>query len=736
MSSRVNGIGIYRSRDSLPTPRVLPLEVVVSTRKNQLHPTIDSSLDVAVRLVDDLFPGESKLVSSELDLFSTIDTSLLEGPSFGAAIFVSLVGTALGVGTRDDVSFTGEVASDGRIQAVGDIDLKLQVASDEKLIVIPAKNELKPETMKLGPKFIASNHVTDILWLGLGSDYLFNFLLEESGEAWNTLETYLEQCASNNYLPYDLGECARRAFLANSRFTKLYSERTLQWTSRILALAPLSDPNPTNILQAVLCSLDVSSLLSDRTDLLEKNIAALFKELAQRGRATESIDLLNLYFLLRNSKEVLGSPGPIRSAALEVLEELRARGDADALECIFGGRMGLAQRIQSSGISDADLYSALKDPPLETVVIHDRRDEKVNLGRFQYRFRERQLDYENEYPMALFDSSATVPDFLQSSNWSQQMDAVFSHPEGTLMAENFSYQAFDLNRFDTRILWRDGVGCWPPSIDSLHFLSDIYNNGLHKGSETKRILDLCCGCGVIGIALSKLSKARDVRFLDSEPSAGSITRINIMENFNDSGTWMTSTDKLGIPCERASRGIDGKQLQEFTVYVGEATSVLTNMVQRSDSGQSLFDRVYFTPPYVPEPSLLGTSLWKATAGTELLEWIIQNAHAFTADLVVAYSTIAEHAVKRAINNNDRITSSNVLGEHWVALRIPGMVEQFETIPSGVRKGRLTERAEAYWNMYLHRLQTTDELHRIGLLPHKGHGFKFAHMVKSVRIRYG
>ncbi len=690
-------------------------------------------MDIAANLACEIFPTARKCNSPELDVYASVDTSLLEGPSFGLAIFISLIGTILNTGTRDDVSFTGAITTGGNVDPVGDVDLKIKVASDEKQIVIPYENEITQNSRILGPKLLTSKHVSDVLWLGLGSDYLFKYLIEDANDPWTTAGEYLNNCLNSDYLPYELGVCARRAFLSSPSFTSLYKESCLQWTTKVLALAPLSDPNPTNILQAILCDLDFSAVLSDNPDLLEKHIAILFKQLAINGSPKESINLLNLFFLLRNSKEVLGSSGPLRSAILDVQRELEEKKDLEGLECIFGGFQGLAQRIRSSDIPETDLYTALKNPPLETVIIHDRRGAKVDLARFLYRYRGRPLDYENDYPMALFDSSSTVPDYLRSDDWNQEKDAVFSHPEGVLMARNFTYQAFDLNRFDSRLLWRDGVGCWPPSIDSLHFLSDIYNSELHICKENGRILDLCCGCGVVGIALSKISKLQDIRFLDIEPTACGITKINISENFDDSGKWVSDRDEFGLPCKRALSEMQGEDVQVFTVYTGEATSILTAIVGNTESEENPFERTFFTPPYVPEPNLLETSLWRATAGTELLEWVIQNAHSFTSELIVAYSSIAEHAVKRAIKSNSRISDTSLLGEHWVALRIPGMVELFEAIPNGSRKGLLSERAETYWNMYLHSLESTEDLHNRGLLPHHGHGFKFAHQVKSLRI---
>lgn len=730
-------IGICHSESGLPSARLIDLEVLRSEIRSQCSPSVATCLSSALSAATRVLTLGETTASGVLSIRASVPLELMEGPSYGLAIFVSLAGLLLRTGTREEIAYTGAITPEGTVESVGDLELKLAVSCDKDRLVIPDSSDVGGRISADGPRILKVKSVHEVLWLGLTTSYLTDHLLPSSSTPWETLSHYIDKHVSIGLLPKDIGFQCRSAYARGSVLTELVDSHRLEYGAKLISLCPFSDPDPTNLLQAIFCEYDWAALQQDEHVKAESVIGGYVRALAEAGLVVESRDLLNLYFLATNSRKVLARSGPIRNAIMEIHNELQKKKDVRGLSMLFGGPSGISRRIAAADISDTDLQIAVSNPPTVTEVVHDKVGSTIRLGRFRYFFRGEQLGFEIEDPMALLDSSSTVPDNFRRDHWTIAMDSLLSSEKGRIVAENFSPQAIRLNRFDVNLLWQDGLGCWPPSIDALHMLSDIYNGGSQfVASDSKSILDLCCGCGVIGLALAKIGNFNSVSFMDIEPTACALTRINIAENFAIDGTWSSSADVgLGYELSECIASAPDFAPMQFRVYRGEATSLLLKLRAAMPPAHSYFDRVFFTPPYIPEPDLLHIPLWRATSGTGLLEWVVENGHLFTSQLVVSYSEIVEPIVSRALAKCPKVSGSTLLGDHWVAFRIPGFVDAFRLVDDCTGRRSMTEEAKDYWRLYLECLEETSCLEKDQLVPSGGHGFKWAHRIVTRSVLY-
>lgn len=189
--------------------------------------------------------------------------------------------------------------------------------------------------------------------------------------------------------------------------------------------------------------------------------------------------------------------------------------------------------------------------------------------------------------------------------------------------------------YDIKILWRDGLGIFPPSIDTLYFIGDLTTAFQGERAEAvTSVVDIGCGTGVLGlIAAKNFPQVNQVHFIDVEPGVREILSANILanwppsainipapqgpysENFTGKTDESTNSKVPLFPGDVVEVNQDGRTIRLF-FHNASADAVLPHISKKLPGGK--FSVAILTPPYLPIREPLPVPIWPATDGTGLL----------------------------------------------------------------------------------------------------------------------
>lgn len=245
--------------------------------------------------------------------------------------------------------------------------------------------------------------------------------------------------------------------------------------------------------------------------------------------------------------------------------------------------------------------------------------------------------------------------------------------------------------YDIKILWRDGLGIFPPSIDTLHFIGDLTTAFQGERAEAvTSVVDIGCGTGVLGlIAAKNFPQVNQVHFIDIEPGVREILSANILanwppsainipapqgpcsENFTGNTDESTNSKVPLFPGDVVEVNQDGRTIRLF-FHNASADAVLPHISKELPGGK--FSVAILTPPYLPIREPLPVPIWPATDGTGLLNWTVSSAGTFTKELYLSFGEVAERHFDLALHNAQQQwdVTQKLLGRRVVRFRFPGL----------------------------------------------------------------
>jgi Lysine methyltransferase len=250
--------------------------------------------------------------------------------------------------------------------------------------------------------------------------------------------------------------------------------------------------------------------------------------------------------------------------------------------------------------------------------------------------------------------------------------------------------------YDIKILWRDGLGIFPPSIDTLHFIGDLATAFQGERAEkVTSVVDIGYGTGVLGlIAAKNFPQVNQVHFIDIEPGVREILSANILANWPSSAINIPDLPK-SYPENLAGKA-DESSHQEAPLFPGNIVEVKQNgrtirLVFHNASADAVLPRIakelpdgkfsvaIATPPYLPIREPLPVPIWPAAAGTGLLKWAVSSAGSFAGEMYLSYGEIAQQYFDSALRSAKQrwdVTQS-LLGRRVVRFRFPDLEDLFD-----------------------------------------------------------
>lgn len=283
--------------------------------------------------------------------------------------------------------------------------------------------------------------------------------------------------------------------------------------------------------------------------------------------------------------------------------------------------------------------------------------------------------------------------------------------------------------FDIKVLWRNSLGIFPPSIDTLAFIGDLATAFQDERAETvTSVVDIGCGTGVLGLIAAKhFPKVNQVHFIDIEPGVREILSANILANWSPSAIHLP--DPEGQCNDRhATNAIESSNVRvpffpgdvvevdqggrtiRLVFHNASADAVLPRISRELPGGR--FSVAIATPPYLPIREPLPVPIWPATTGTGLLRWAVSSAGSFAKEMYVSFGEIAEHHFDTAFNSARQRwnVTEKPLGRRVVRFRFPGLVELFDDDHWGqrLREGPLSRVGD----MRLREESYEEDVHRV------------------------
>ena len=169
------------------------------------------------------------------------------------------------------------------------------------------------------------------------------------------------------------------------------------------------------------------------------------------------------------------------------------------------------------------------------------------------------------------------------------------------------------------ILWFDGGRVlWPPAIDSIFMAKVLEDNGYTNNSSIRRIMDIGCGTGFLGIFLSKLnSEIEKVYFSDILLTPLFFTKLNFELNFSD----------------------NKKRIKELKFFISETYTHIPNEEIYKNNDMKI-DLVVSNPPYLPSLDIKDKLDLTDVTGTHLLERLVEETGTYARELVIGCSEMA------------------------------------------------------------------------------------------------
>ncbi|NQV14998.1 methyltransferase [bacterium] len=198
---------------------------------------------------------------------------------------------------------------------------------------------------------------------------------------------------------------------------------------------------------------------------------------------------------------------------------------------------------------------------------------------------------------------------------------------GELIADLFSkntkivYKGLDF-------FWQDLHALWPPSVDSFYFLNNLMeniNSLLGNKKQISSILDVGTGTGFLGIMLTHLFK--DVKKLCL--------------------TDWTTTSYLYSSINYFINSQQHFQNRDISFQFKTAANTYWDNFGEMNSEDNKYDLVVCNPPYLPIPEKFSElRAENTTAGTELLEHIIEQSIGLGKMTIIQFSHIAKEIAEK------------------------------------------------------------------------------------------
>lgn len=212
---------------------------------------------------------------------------------------------------------------------------------------------------------------------------------------------------------------------------------------------------------------------------------------------------------------------------------------------------------------------------------------------------------------------------------------------------------------------------WPPALDSLYMIRDLYHQGVLE-KPCQRVLDLGSGTGILGIMMGQMNPH--------------ILGIHLSD-------WLLTPMLFGQVNWLANR--EGREHVEFKGIQGLFSSGLS-------SGDVPYDVCLCNPPYIPmieAPSEL--ELFAPVSGTSLLEHVILNCRNMARETYLQFSDLALPEARKAADNAG-VNLQAVGKGHWVGFKL-GILERFPEYLDVLEERGLKKKyrpGQKYW----HRIQ--------------------------------
>jgi SAM-dependent methyltransferase len=230
-------------------------------------------------------------------------------------------------------------------------------------------------------------------------------------------------------------------------------------------------------------------------------------------------------------------------------------------------------------------------------------------------------------------SSGTVEEYIQTPRLLWDPVAVDSLRNGPVIRECFGRENNLIVYDNLKMIWNPIV--WPPSIDALWFAKTLSEKGYVSDEGIRKILDLGCGTGFLGLYLGKKNRnIRGITLIDIDFEACHLTLKNSIVN--------KMNRKVGILCGNGYSPIREKKAD--------------------------IDLVICAPPYVPCPPDAESRTTTAYSGTDLLEKSISQGSNYTKELVILHSNIAEFEVQKSLKTTGE--KSEILASCKFPFRVP------------------------------------------------------------------
>ena len=190
-----------------------------------------------------------------------------------------------------------------------------------------------------------------------------------------------------------------------------------------------------------------------------------------------------------------------------------------------------------------------------------------------------------------------------------------------------------------KLFWINENNLWPPSIDSLHLISDLKYLGYDK-KKLNSIIDIGSGTGILGIWLGARNK--------------SIKIIHF-------------TDWLLLPLFFSYANVMYNKLKSESKYLlGLNTSFIS-----TEEKETKYDLLICNPPYLPELGFKKLGKENTVAGTQLLKSILKFGQDVGKILVISFSDIVLPEAKKAAEYAGiNLEKCKKGGPHKVPFRIP------------------------------------------------------------------
>jgi len=261
-----------------------------------------------------------------------------------------------------------------------------------------------------------------------------------------------------------------------------------------------------------------------------------------------------------------------------------------------------------------------------------------------------------DWPVALIEDDAFCPLALQRPRQSGEPRWVYDFTSSPKEVLDAFGETVLIRTKRTEILWRDMRGVWPPSIDSFHVVRYLLSSRRLKGVH--RIIDVGAGTGIIGIfcAMHYPDDISEVVFVEENPAAAVVCAINVLLNLSDMDlSDLESKNSLEVACDRILalfNSPDGLEIKRergvpLRVRVGIYRGNAMAYFRQYKFQEAKNTAIICTPPYLPEAHTLDPGMWRAVAGTELLEFMIRYSHKFAQRLIIQFSSIAYSYANRA-----------------------------------------------------------------------------------------